>query len=265
MIKKATLLLVFVFAPLLVDAQTINITAPSTADIRESFDVQVNLETCEDVYATQFDLLFNPNILEAVKISYTHNNSTYTTYFLNNTYGKVKFGVTCIGNCILSRDLANITFKSLSLGKNIFHLQNIKVLNLDIKEINISTSSKEIIIIKTTDTFNKKTDIHLNTSDSSKPYDKNALNTSIKTKDDVEKSDNLVNTSNEGNNKTNNDNSLNTNTKTNEYNNSVSGSEHTKSANAPIETGNRQYSIILWIILIGIIILILITLKMMKK
>jgi len=255
MFKKAALILLFILIPSIGYAQTINIEAPSTVNVGESFNVQVNLETNESVYAAQFDLLFNRDIVEAVKISYIDNNGTYATYSINNDYGKVQFGLTCIGNCTLPASLSTITFKTKSPGKNTFHLQNAKILTQDFKKINISASDREMIIIKATYNNNQKA-----------PQD--SINT-----ESNEKEDGLKAT---GDNKINNENVPDLDVKTGNDNKTALESEEINGAAGIPDGGNNypnasentnfrkddsRYPNFTWVIVLMVSILILIIIK----
>ena len=277
MFKKGLFILFILISPA-VYAQTIDIAVPQTISLGSNFDVRINLESDNDIYAAQFDLSFDPGIVEAVEVIYSNsnNNSTYATYSIDNNYGRIKFGVTSIGNYTLPSGLVNIVFKTTSQGKNTFDLQNVKVLNQELNEINISTSGKEIIIIKTTDTGNRKTDGVLRTPEDNKTGNENVANTDAKTNNDSKKGEELLNTPD--NNKTGKGDVSHTDAKTREYNKTHGNESAGDDINVPgkddnqntpevtnIKSNNGQSSKFLWILLIAAIVSILVVIKIIKK
>lgn len=125
------------------------VSSPSI--VNENFIVNITINVTQEVYGFQFDLYFDKNILEAMKVEEGDflKDNTYPITTINNTLGKITFantkvgvehGVKGIGN------LARIYFNVKTNGTSILDLDNVKVVSKDITEIQVIVKDGNVTV-----------------------------------------------------------------------------------------------------------------------
>ena len=124
---------------------TVAVVGPlSSPSVGDTFTVDVNIVGVTDLYAFQFDLLFNPTLLKAVNI----NEGAFlpaggSTYFVPGTINYINGTVTGTLDTLLGPiqgitgdgTLAMIQFTALAPGVSALSLQNLTLLNSTLSDI----------------------------------------------------------------------------------------------------------------------------------
>lgn len=120
----------------------------------ESFVINIDINTTDDVYAVQFYLSFNSSIIEALSVGEgdflnKDGASTFSVISINNTMGKITFANTRfgqVGGVTGCGTLANITFNATSVGSTVLDLQDITLSDPNIQEIQSSSVGGRVIV-----------------------------------------------------------------------------------------------------------------------
>lgn len=120
----------------------------------EELGIYVKIDTELEIYAVQFDLVFDKNILEALNMIESEflkkdGASTYPIIKINNTLGKIEFADTRFNTQSGIRGqgiLAEIKFKTKSSGLSNLNLENVKILNSNLQQINISLTNSKVVV-----------------------------------------------------------------------------------------------------------------------
>lgn len=141
-LKRSTssiFLLLFVtifFSPLPALSTTLSIQpAVSTPTVGSSFDVFVNISSVTDLYAFQFDIVFNTAILSAINIkegSFLPSGGDTFPFSTENTDGSITFVdtlLTSISGVNGDGPLVDVTFQALASGTSPIDISNVILLN----------------------------------------------------------------------------------------------------------------------------------------
>ena len=122
----------------------------------QEFTITINVSSGGEIYAGQFYLWFNSSILEALDIAegnFLKQDGAGTSFpigvTINNSLGKIGFantrlvvekGVTGEGS------LAIVNFKAKSSGSTTLNLENVKIVNPELQEINVSLVNGKVVV-----------------------------------------------------------------------------------------------------------------------
>jgi len=121
----------------------------------KEFNIYVKIDSENEIYAVQFDLVFDKNIIEALKVEEGNflkkdGASTFVAVNkINNTIGKISFANTrfniqvgITGQGIL----ALVKFKAKSSGSTTLNLEDVKISNTELQQINVSVSDGKVVV-----------------------------------------------------------------------------------------------------------------------
>ena len=129
-----------------------------TPPVGSSFNVFVNVSSVADLFAFQFNITFNPNILSGVDVTEgSFLGGAGTTFFIrgtiDNTAGTISFtsdsliglltGVTGTGT------LAEITFSALAQGNSPINLSGVVLLDSGLNDIAFETAAGSVNPVQT--------------------------------------------------------------------------------------------------------------------
>lgn len=146
-------------------AQTTTTTLPSTyvyvdpvrqtADVGDTVTVTIKVNDVTDLYVFQFDITFDPNVLEAVSISEgdflsSHGATTGLAGTIDNTLGTIT-GITCAltgaTGATGSGTLATVTFNALADGTSNIVLSNVVLSNSSLTEIPSTSEDGSVTVV----------------------------------------------------------------------------------------------------------------------
>lgn len=116
--------------------------------LQQVFTIDVNISTPAEVYAADFILNFNPNILEALNVAkgdfLTKDGAeSYEIVEIDNVTGKIEFASTRLGTqagVSGAGKLAQVEFRAKNLGTSQINFENITLINSNLNKIsNVST------------------------------------------------------------------------------------------------------------------------------
>ncbi|MBI2630432.1 hypothetical protein HYW76_05000 [Candidatus Pacearchaeota archaeon] len=125
----------------------------NSAKVGESFTTEVSIASKESIYAADFYLSFNPEIIEAISASQGNfmnkdGKSTYPIISINNKDGKIIFAITRmgqVGGVSGSGILARINFKAIKKGKSAITISEASISDttLDDKKFRVEIENGE--------------------------------------------------------------------------------------------------------------------------
>jgi hypothetical protein len=141
----------------LAQADTVLTIASSEATIGPggTFSVEVNVAGVSDLYGYQFDVLFNPNVLEALTSSEgSFLSQGGSTFFIPGTNDNVGGVVAATANTLLSPvpgvsgsgNLAVLTFEALKSGASSIAISGAELIDSGFNSINTSTTGGSITV-----------------------------------------------------------------------------------------------------------------------
>ena len=124
--------------------------SPAVSNVSENkeFPIDVNISTPAQVYAVDFVLNFNPDLIEIVNVSESNflsgdGTSTYTIIDYNNSEGRLEYASTRLGSTEGvngSGSLASIKFKAKNVGQGTISFESLELVDPNLNEIsNVST------------------------------------------------------------------------------------------------------------------------------
>jgi hypothetical protein len=136
-----------------------NVSAGSASvAVGDVFDIPVSVSNVSDLYAFQFDLSFDPTILELLNISEGSFLPTAgTTFFIPGTIDNTAGTATATADTLIgaipgatgSGDLADFEFEALALGTTALTLANVSLLDSSLNPIAFSTTNGQVMVSST--------------------------------------------------------------------------------------------------------------------
>ena len=126
-----------------------------TADVGDTVIVKIEVSDVTDLYVFQFDITFDPTVLEAVSISEgdflsSHGTTTGLAGTIDNTLGTIT-GTTCAltgaTGATGSGTLATITFNALADGTSNIVLSNVVLSNSSASEIPSTSEDGSVTVV----------------------------------------------------------------------------------------------------------------------
>jgi general secretion pathway protein D len=127
---------------------------PSTTTplVGSSFDVTVNISSVTDLFAFQFDILFDPTILSATAITEgSFLPSGGTTFFIPGTIDNTAGTIVLTADSLIALagvsgdgDLATFTFSALAKGTSALSLANVELLDSELLNIEFASSGTSV-------------------------------------------------------------------------------------------------------------------------
>jgi general secretion pathway protein D len=133
--------------------------ATQTVSTGSTVTVDVDITNVTDLYAYQFDLTFNPNVLYAVSVSEGPFLATGgSTFFIPGTNDNVGGTVSATADTLLtaihgvsgSGELAAFTFDAIGSGSSALNIQNETLLDSNINVISDTTSAGSVTVRSST-------------------------------------------------------------------------------------------------------------------
>jgi general secretion pathway protein D len=123
-----------------------------TVSVGGSTSVNVNVAGLTDLYAFQFDVVFNPAVLSALSITEGTLFSSVGVFFSSGTISNTAGTITFIGDSLsgpgpgvsLDGTLAQIVFSALSPGSSSIGLSNVILLDSNLSDIPASVVSGSV-------------------------------------------------------------------------------------------------------------------------
>jgi len=122
----------------------------------ETFTINITVNPAGyEIYAAQYDLYFNPDILNAISqsqgnfLSQDGANTYPVRNEINNTIGKIEYGEmrTGVENGVATPGtLASITFKAIKCGRSELKLSNVILSDANVTSITTNVSSGNVIV-----------------------------------------------------------------------------------------------------------------------
>ncbi len=120
-----------------------------------NFVVQIDINTNKLVYAVQFELIFNPNVLYAVSANegdfLKKEGNTYPVIKIDNDAGKIEFVATILGQSEGFKGqgtLVSIEFRSVNKGSSSLQVKNIILRDSAARTIaGISINDAEVTVV----------------------------------------------------------------------------------------------------------------------
>jgi len=142
---------VIVLSPLPVFADAIVSIQPpvSTPGVGSFFDIFVNIDSVNDLYAFQFDVSFNPAVISATSLTEgAFLPAGGATFFIpgviDNTSGLISFTADILLSAVSgvsgSGTLADLQFQALAVGASPIGLSNVILLDSTLSDISFSTN-----------------------------------------------------------------------------------------------------------------------------
>lgn len=138
--------------------ETLVFIDPAFESVNEnsSFYVKVRVKNTYNMYAGQFDLYFDEDVLEAVSIEEgnilrANFENTFPIQIVDNKEGKISFSLTRYDTPLGvygEGDIAVIKFKAKSSGTSKLELKNIKLKNPHLEETSILANNGKIYVSK---------------------------------------------------------------------------------------------------------------------
>jgi hypothetical protein len=143
--------------PSLLVAQVQAVVSPGSANVADgtTFDVPVDISQVSDLYAYQFDLSFDPSVLDLLSISEgPFLSNVGSTFFLpgtiDNTAGTATFNadslVGPISGASGSGELAVFNFEALSEGSTALTLSNVSLLDSTPSNISFTMTDGQVVV-----------------------------------------------------------------------------------------------------------------------
>ena len=157
----ARLSLTFLFVLGSVQAGTISVSPASTSvTVGQSFGVTVNVNSIIDLYAYQFDLSFNPAVLQATSItegSFLDEGGTAATLFFGGTVDNVGGTVTTNADSLEtavtgvsgSGILVAFQFRAIAAGSSQDEISNVFLLDSNLESIDAGIANGTVNVVAT--------------------------------------------------------------------------------------------------------------------
>jgi len=155
--RKKVIGLIFVLALIsmsLVSASTNVYVEPASTVVKlgQDFNVSIDINTTESIYAIEFNLIFNPSILNATIVVEGNflkqdNASTYPIISINNSIGKIIFADTRLGTqegVFGTGVLALIKFKAINTGTSDLDLDNVNLVDANLNTIPVTVDDGSV-------------------------------------------------------------------------------------------------------------------------
>jgi hypothetical protein len=129
--------------------------------IGEIFNVPVDISQVSDLYAFQFDLSYDPTILELLNVSEgSFLASAGTTFFIQPTVDNTSGTATATADSLIGAipgadgngDLAIFSFEAIAAGTSTIGLSNVTLLDSSLNPIPFTTTDGQVVSVSTVST-----------------------------------------------------------------------------------------------------------------
>ncbi len=141
-------------SPSLLVADSIVIAGSDVVAIGDTFDVPVSVSGVSDLYAFQFDLSYDPTVLQLLSINEgSFLPSAGSTLFIPATIDNTAGAATSTADTLIGTipgasgegDLAIFDFKAISVGNSALTLSNVTLLDSSINNIAFTTTNGQVV------------------------------------------------------------------------------------------------------------------------